>query len=76
MMISARLLELTRNKDTEPCDAPNTYPLARRVLGRFAPGTRRASAPVPVIADVVSEKADAGYTLQIRERAGGCGYTL
>jgi len=31
---------------------PNTYPLARRVLGRFAPGTRRASGPVPVIADV------------------------
>ena len=34
------------------CDPPNTYPLARRVLGRYAPGTRRASGPVPVIADV------------------------
>ena len=26
--------------------------MARRVLGRYAPGTRRASGPVPVIADV------------------------
>ena len=32
--------------------SPNTYPLTRRVLGRYAPGTRRASGPVPVIADV------------------------
>ena len=39
-------------KNTEQCDPPNTYPLARRVLGRYAPGTRRASGPVPVIADV------------------------
>jgi len=36
----------------QPCDPPNTYPLARRVLGHFAPDTRRASSPVPVIADV------------------------
>jgi len=38
--------------NTQPCDPPNTYPLARRVLGRYAPGTRRAIGPVPVIADV------------------------
>jgi len=37
--------------NTEQSDPPNTYPLARRLLGRFAPGTRRASDPVPVIAD-------------------------
>jgi len=41
-----------KTKNTEQCDPPNTYPLARRVLGRYAPGTRRASGPVPVIADV------------------------
>jgi len=35
-----------------PNDPSNTYPLARRVPDRFAPGTRRASGPVPVIADV------------------------
>ncbi len=29
-----------------------TTRVARRVLGRYAPGTRRASDPVPVIADV------------------------
>jgi len=40
-----------KNK-AEQCDPPNTYPLARRVLGRYAPGTRRASGPVSVIADV------------------------
>ena len=39
-------------KQAEQCDPPNTYPLARRVRGRYAPGTRRASGPVPVIADV------------------------
>jgi len=39
-------------KQCEQCDPPNTYPLARRMLGRSAPGIRRASGPVPVIADV------------------------
>jgi len=42
-------------KKAEQCDPPNTYPLARRVIGRYAPGTRRASDPVPVIADVGHE---------------------
>jgi len=39
-------------KQAEQSDPPNTYPLARRMLGRYAPGIRRASGPVPVIADV------------------------
>ena len=43
-------------KIAEQCDPPNTYPLARRVLGRYAPGTRRASGLVPVIADVMLRK--------------------
>ena len=61
-------------KNTQQCDPPNTYPLARRVLGRFAPGTRRASGPVPVIADVrsdqneYSQKDPPGPDLHI----GGC----
>jgi len=42
----------SKDQNAEQCDPPNTYPLARRVLGRFAPGTRRASGPVSVIADV------------------------
>ena len=33
-------------------DTPNPYPPARRMLGRFAPGIRRASGPGQVIADV------------------------
>jgi len=40
------------NKNLDRASPPNTYALARRVLGRFRTGIRRASGPVPVIADV------------------------
>jgi len=40
---------------SQQCDPPNTYSSSRRMLGRFAPGIRRASGPVPVIADVRHE---------------------
>ena len=39
-------------QNCEQCGPDNPSPLSRRVLGRYAPGTRRASGPVPVIADV------------------------
>jgi|GEM_PF-3508097 len=55
--------------NVEPCDPPNTYPLARRVLGRFAPGTRRASGPVPVIADDRQEMKPLRYVAFIGSAA-------
>ena len=45
----------TKKDKCQRSDPPNTYPQARRVLGRYAPGTRRASGPVPVIGDVSQE---------------------
>jgi hypothetical protein len=39
-------------KQAEQGGAPNAYPLSRRMLGRFAPGIRRASGPAPVTLDV------------------------
>ena len=35
---------------------PNPYPSLRRMLGRFAPGIRRADGPGQVTGDVVQKK--------------------
>ncbi len=43
---------MPRSGLVQQCSPPNTYPPSRQMLGRFAPGIRRASGPVSVTADV------------------------